>query len=149
MAPGYVACRGGSQAGHVRPALAVLAADTDPRPRIVTDGEIARVAGMRCQSCGHPLAFARPLCPVCGGPVSESLFGPYGTVFASTVIRIPVGDRRPPYGLAYVDLDDGPRLLAGTLDPSDGTELAAVPVGTRVALTGSNDSGDPVVTVCP
>lgn len=121
---------------------------TDPRPKVVPYGDDAAVLGARCTDCGYPTAFARPACPVCSGPVVEQHFGPAGTVFASTVVRIPVGDRTPPYALAYVDLDDGPRLLAGT-PPAAGSEPAVVPVGSRVRLVGVNEAGDPVVVVQP
>ena len=117
---------------------------TDPRPRVVQHGDGAAVVGVRCTACGYPVAFSRPACPVCHGPVTEQRFGPDGTVFASTVVRIPVGTRTPPYGLAYVDLDDGPRVLAASLDGRDGTTVA-VPVGARVRLVGVGDAGDPVV----
>lgn len=117
---------------------------TDPRPKVVPYGEGAAVVGVRCTTCGYPVAFLRPACPVCSGPVSEQRFGPNGTVFASTVVRIPVGTRTPPYGLAYVDLDDGPRVLAASTAGTDGT-TAAVPVGTRVRLVGVGQAGDPVV----
>ncbi len=121
---------------------------TDPRPKVVPHDDGAAVLGVRCTDCGYPVAFERPACPVCGGPVAEQRFGPGGTVFASTVVRIPVGDRTPPYALAYVDLDDGPRVLAAT-PPAPGSETTGVPVGSRVRLVGVGEGGDPVVAVQP
>lgn len=114
---------------------------TDPRPR-VDRTPVPVVVGVRCTSCGHPTAFPRPACPVCAGPVVEHRFGPGGTVFASTVIRIPVGERVPPYALAYVDLDDGPRVLVRVRD-----DEVAPPVGARVRLVGTSPVGDPLVEV--
>lgn len=117
---------------------------SDPRPRVDATADPV-VVGSRCTACRHPVAFPRPVCPVCRGPVSEARFGPAGTVFASTVIRIPVGDRVPPYALAHVDLDDGPRILATTEHgPAD---VVAPPVGARVRLCGTSADGDPVVAV--
>lgn len=121
---------------------------TDPRPKVVPYAGRAAVLGTRCTECGYAVAFARPACPVCSGPVAEQRFGPDGTVFASTVVRIPVGGRTPPYALAYVDLDDGPRVLVAT-PPAPGAETTAVPVGSRVRLTGTSEDGDPVVEVGP
>lgn len=122
---------------------------TDPRPRVADNGDAgAAVVGVRCTACGYPVAFARPACPVCAGPVAEQHFGPAGTVFASTVVRIPVGERTPPYGLAYVDLDDGPRVLAATPSGPDGG-TTSIPVGTRVRLVGVGQAGDPLVEVLP
>ena len=111
----------------------------DPRPRIVVapDGA-AHVAGVRCQACAEPVAYPWPACPECGGPVVAAEFGPDGVVWSATVVRIPVADRTPPYALAYVDLDDGPRVLAHLDD-------VAPAVGARVRLR--TDTPDPHVEV--
>jgi uncharacterized OB-fold protein len=110
----------------------------DPRPRL--DGD--RVVGARCTACGYPTAPAAAWCPVCTRPQAEASFGPGGRVWSSTVVHIPVGDRPPPFGLAYVDLDEGPRVLAHLAEP------AVLPPGTRVRVrvTGAGDHGDIVVT---
>lgn len=72
--------------------------------------------------------------------MAPATFGPNGTVFSSTVLRIPVPGRTPPFTLAYVDVDDGPRILAHV----DGPDEALVP-GCGVVLSGWNKHGDPVV----
>jgi uncharacterized OB-fold protein len=110
----------------------------DPRPRVVARPEGGGlVEGRRCTACGEVAAFAWPACPACGGPVEPARFGPEGTVWSATVVRIPVPGRTPPYGLAYVDLDGGPRVLAHTGGP--------VPIGARVRLVpGEGDDGDDV-----
>ncbi len=46
-------------------------------------------------------------------------------------MHLPVGDHKPPFALAYVDLDDGPRILAH-LEPPE-----RIAPGTRVAVTGA------------
>ncbi|OLL75059.1 hypothetical protein Ae168Ps1_3460c [Pseudonocardia sp. Ae168_Ps1] len=51
-------------------------------------------------------------------------------------MRIPVPGRTPPFALAYVDLDDGPRILAHVPGP------AAPPVGGRARLVAPTGSGD-------
>jgi uncharacterized OB-fold protein len=64
-----------------------------------------------------------------------------GTVWSATIVRIPVGDRIPPYHLAYVDLDNGPRVLVHAA-----TETAeAIAIGTRVEVSGLTPSGDVLV----
>ncbi len=119
---------------------------TDPRPVVADRDGSAAIVGVRCTQCGYPVAFARPACPVCAGEVTEQHFGPEGVVFASTVVRIPVGERTPPYGLAYVDLDAGPRVLAATAGDADG-DTTSIPVGARVRLVGLGAAGDPLVEV--
>ena len=90
------------------------------------------------------MAAAPPRCPRCGrSSMAPAAFGPEGTVFSSTVLRIPVPGRTPPLTLAYVDVDGGPRILAHV----DGPDEALAP-GSRVALSGWNEHGDPVVGRC-
>jgi uncharacterized OB-fold protein len=111
----------------------------DPRPRVVAGPQGGGlVEGRRCTTCGEVAAFGWPACPACGGPVEPARFGPEGTVWSATVVRIAVPGRTPPYGLAYVDLDDGPRVLAHTGGP--------VPIGARVRLV-PDDGGDVRVEV--
>ena len=68
------------------------------------------------------------------------MFGPGGTVWSSTVVRIPVAGREPPVALAYVDLDDGPRVLVHAPLAPD-----APAVGSRVVLVAPTAAGDPAV----
>jgi uncharacterized OB-fold protein len=114
---------------------------TDPRVRV----EDHMVVGCRCSECHYPIAYPQPLCAACGGSVVEARFGPGGTVFASTVIRIAVAGRQPPYVLAYVDLDDGPRILTHVRVQS--ADVTAPAVGVRIRLAGLSTDGDPLVVV--
>ncbi len=112
----------------------------DPRPRVDEHGQY--LVGVRCTLCRHPMVTPRPCCAACGGAVVETRFGPSGAVYSSTVVRIAVGDRVPPYALAYVDLDDGPRVLAHVSGPAS----SAPAVASRVRLVQPL-SGDVVVEV--
>ena len=112
--------RGGVDAGGLPVA--------DARPPIV-DGLLR---GARCTRCRHPLAQSDvPWCPVCFGPVEPCGFAPTGTVWAATTVRIPVGRWAAPFGLAYVDVLDGPRVLVHVrCDP-------VPPAGARIEFTGT------------
>lgn len=104
----------------------------DPRPVL----EAGAVLGVRCGTCRYPVAQTGiPWCPACYGPVAPARFAAAGTAWSATVIAIPVGPLRPPFTLAYLDLDDGPRVLVRLAGPG------AVPVGTRLRITGT-DGGD-------
>jgi uncharacterized OB-fold protein len=113
----------------------------DPRPPVEVNGYLVTLVASRCGACGYVAAGAGPACPVCGAEVSPVSCGPGGVVWAATVVRIPVPGREPPYGLAYVDIDDGPRVLAHT--PGD----EALAVGSSVALAPLSPAGD--LTVVP
>lgn len=119
----------------------------DPRPRTTPHDNGARVTGVRCTACAYPAAFARVRCPRCGSEVTPAMFGPGGVVWASTVVRVPVPGRTPPYGLAYVDLDDGPRVLAHVL--ADDDVHTPAPVGARVRLVDRTRDDDLQVELTP
>jgi uncharacterized protein len=107
----------------------------DPRPRIAAGGGRHVLLGGRCRSCGHALSRPLPRCPWCRGEVGAATFGPEGAVWAVTVLHVPADGRDVPDALAYVDLDDGPRLLVHLPD--------RVPIGARVRLTAPTAAGDP------
>lgn len=116
--------RNGARAGG----LAVA----DSRPALA-DG---RVAGSRCRECGYPSAQrGLPWCPVCYGAIEDATFSPSGLAWSSVRVEIPVNDIAPPFALAYVDLDDGPRVLVRLDEP------AALPIDTRVEIVRA-DAGD-------
>lgn len=117
----------------------LAASGRDPRPDATPDG----LRGGRCGVCGYPMLYRPPLCPACGAPsVEPADFGPDGTVWSSTVLRVRVADRKPPAVLAYVDFDKGPRALVHVA----GTGDEALLPGARVRLLGRDDRGDPLVT---
>lgn len=109
---------------------------TDPRPVAVHEAGTWRVTGTRCPSCGYRSVHQRPRCPRCAGALEAAAFGPAGTVWSTTVVRVPVPGRTPPYALAYVDLDDGPRVLAHVA----GAEAPAI--GSTVHVCGAGPEGD-------
>ena len=116
------------------------AGEYDPRTRVVDTPDGVVVTGTRCTSCGYPIAERLTFCPACGGPCVDATFGPGAEVFAATVLRVPVPDRPAPRGLAYVDIDDGPRILAHVT-----TTDAALRPQSRVRLVGTTAQGDPLV----
>lgn len=114
----------------------------DPRPRLETSSAgMYRLRGWRCTACGHALALAAPWCPECRGKLEPGEFGPAGTVWSSTVLRVALPGREPPSVLAYVDLDEGPRILAHVSE-----RTARLHVGERVQLTAPSSLGD--LSVC-
>lgn len=109
----------------------------DPRPRVKDGADGAVIVAQRCTQCGYAVALERPRCPQCRGEMAIEEFGPGATVWASTVVHLPVAGMNPPYGLAYIDLDgDGPRVLVHT-DPT-----APLPVGSKVRLGATDDNGN-------
>lgn len=64
-----------------------------------------------------------------------------GTIYSLTTVRIPVTEElTPPYLLALVDLDEGPRLLTNI-------EADAASIGDRVDVAWRNRDGLPPLPV--
>lgn len=115
----------------------------DPRPAVRAVDGVLGVDGVACAACGDATVLPTHRCPVCGGPLRPRRFGPAGTVWSHTVVRVGFGGRTPPYPLAYVDLDGGARILGHLAPPS----AAQVAVGDRVRLAGATPEGDPLLEV--
>jgi len=86
----------------------------------------------RCEDCDTVVWYPRGgYCPVCG-KFSTKQFEAAGTgsVYTFTVVHRGLGDyaKLPPFVLAYVELDEGPRLMTNVIDcePDD------VHIGMRV-----------------
>lgn len=114
--------------------------DLDPRPRFTETG----LAGSRCPACGLVAVPAVARCHACwlpADPIDD--IEPTGTVWSSTIVHLPVGPYEAPFGLAYVDLDAGARVLAhtdGTLArPDERVRLQPNEHGDAVAVTEGVD----------
>jgi len=108
----------------------------DPRPAVA--GDPPAVLGQKCADCGHATARRVARCPRCASQHLNEDSWTEGTVWSTTLVHIPVGDRVPPYRLTYVDLADGPRVLAHQRH-SGGPAPA---LGLSVHVVGINANGD-------
>ena len=107
-----------------------VTAETEPFWRETGRG---RLMLQRCDTCGTIIWYPRSFCPDCGGRTTswEEAAGT-GTVYSFTVTRRGQGPWRDvgPYVMAYVELDEGPRMLTNVVDcPVDD-----VHVGQRVTV---------------
>lgn len=94
----------------------------------------------RCRTCGIATWYPRGLCPSCGATDIEwAEASGRGTIYSFTVIRRGEGAYREatPYVLAYVELDEGPRVLTNIVD----CEPEAVQVGQTVDVV-FHDTGE-------
>jgi uncharacterized OB-fold protein len=96
-----------------------------------------QLAYQRCDQCTRVVFYPRAACPACGGrSLSLQVSAGLGTIYSATLIRR-AGDpfflRRVPYFLAYIDLDEGFRMLSEVIDAADHT--ASSLVGKRVEVS--------------
>ncbi|MFL6206325.1 MAG: Zn-ribbon domain-containing OB-fold protein [Acidimicrobiales bacterium] len=84
-----------------------------------------------CDACGHHIWYPRGWCPVCGNDeVTWTEHSGRGTVYARTILHRSMGPwaEAAPFVIAYVELDEGPRVLTNVVveEPTDVAVGAAV-----------------------
>lgn len=89
--------------------------------------------GRRCRSCSSFIWYPRPICPFCYSRDTcwEELAGT-GSVYSYSIVRRAGGAWSDvvPYVLAYVELDEGPRIMTNIVD----CQVNAVNIGDRVEV---------------
>jgi hypothetical protein len=86
----------------------------------------------RCRACGEAIWYPRPACPFChsADTVWEQASG-RGRIYTFTVVRRGAGVYSgAPYVLAYVELDEGPRMMTNIVD----CDFDAVEIGLPVEV---------------
>jgi uncharacterized OB-fold protein len=98
---------------------------TEPFWQAAASGELLV---QRCRSCGHHQLYPRPHCLACeSNGLSWHTSDRTGTAYSVTRVHLALAeDVSPPYPVALVELDEGPRVLAFA-DPT-------VAIGDRVHL---------------
>lgn len=101
-----------------------------------------RLIVQRCVTCGAHQFYPRPFCLACeSGSLDWVEVKGLGTIYSLTTVRIAVSNELvPPYLLALVDLDEGPRLLTN-IEASDAR------IGERVTLAWRARDGLPPLPV--
>ncbi|BBZ15474.1 Zn-ribbon domain-containing OB-fold protein [Mycobacterium branderi] len=113
--------------------------ETEPFWRAADAGQLLL---KRCSSCDATIWYPRDLCPECGSFNTEWFEGSgRGTVYSFTVNH--KGDgvyRGEPYVLAYVELQEGPRVMTNIVgvDPAD--VRIGMPVKSVFAKTGEGSA---------
>lgn len=92
-----------------------------------------RLALPRCESCAQLIWYPRRFCPACGGTaISWEEMSGNGSIYTFTIVRRGQGPYKEvaPYVLAYVELDEGPRILTNVVTD----DVEAVRCGQRVRV---------------
>ena len=127
--------------GSMRP---IPAPPVSPESQPFWDAAAAgRLLLKRCEACGEPHYYPRPICPFCGSDRTTWLEASgRGTIYSYSVFR-----RAPvPYAIAYVTLEEGPTMMTNIVD----ADLDAIRIGQRVRVRFSpTEGGPPVPTFAP
>jgi uncharacterized OB-fold protein len=97
----------------------------------------------RCNDCQSVVWYPRGFCPICGS-FSLSWFEGAGTgnIYTFTVVHrsiLPDWAATGPYVIAYVELDEGPRIMTNIVNADPETLTIGAPV--RVVFP-TNDDGE-------
>ena len=70
----------------------------------------------RCDACAHVYFPPRPFCPKCAGrAVSWFAASGRGSLYSYIIHHRPVPGFTPPYSIAVVQLDEGPRMMTNVV----------------------------------
>ena len=95
----------------------------------------------RCNACGKPHWYPRPVCPFCQGDTEWFDAVGTGTIYSLSVTRR-AGPL--PYAIAYVTLDEGVTMLTNIVD----CDLDALQIGQRVEVCfKSAESGNGLIAM--
>jgi len=90
--------------------------ETEPFWAATTEG---RLLLLRCDDCSAVIWYPRSICPNCRSSATSWIEASgRGTIYSYTVVRRGQGRWREaaPYVVAYVELEEGPRLLTNVVD---------------------------------
>jgi uncharacterized protein len=109
----------------------VILPETEPFWAATSQG---RLLVPYCTRCGGWIWYPRPLCAACSSTDIEWREHPgRGTIYTFADVRKGFGAfaESDPYVIAYVDLEDGPRILTNIV----GAELIELSIGQQVELS--------------
>ena len=97
----------------------------------------------RCEGCGHHIWYPRFVCPACHGTATSWVEASgRGTIYTYTVVRRPPGgpwNDAVPFVVAYVELEEGPRVLSNGVDVDPNAVSVGMPV--RVVFAEADGGG--------
>ena len=106
----------------------------DAAPQWQTEEGALMIA--ECRDCGEPHYYPRVLCPFCGSEnVAFKACSGRGRIYAVSVFR----RADPPYALAYVELEEGPRMMTNIVD----CDLDAIAIDDAVTVVFADRDGIP------
>jgi uncharacterized OB-fold protein len=95
----------------------------------------------KCEECSEPFYYPRVVCPFCfSARVRWLECSGNGRIYSYSVVR-----RGEPYAIAFVELDEGPRLMTNIVD----CDFDAIRIGDPVAVVFRDLDGVPTPMFSP
>jgi uncharacterized OB-fold protein len=93
-----------------------------------------------CDDCGHNYFPPRPFCPKCGSrSVSVKKASGKGTLHSYVIHHRPRAGFEPPYAIAVVELDEGPRMMTNIVECEQTPEALQLDMSVEVTFEAQND----------
>ena len=89
----------------------------------------------KCEDCGSAFYYPRVVCPFC----LSSKIGWFECKGEGEIYSVSVMRRGEPYALAYVTLDEGPKMMTNIVD----CDLDSIGIGQRVSVVFKDVEGIP------
>ena len=116
-----------------------------PRPTPETahywDGtQVGELRLQKCHSCNESYFPPRPFCPRCSSR-NITVFAASGkaTLYSYIISHIPAPGLEPPYSVAVVTLEEGPRLMTNIVGCDQTPEALTLDMPLEVAFEAQND----------
>jgi hypothetical protein len=94
----------------------------------------------RCRACAHPYFPPRPFCPRCASRDVE-IFRASGraTLYSYVIHERAAPGFAPPYAIAVVTLEEGPRMMTSLIDVAQKPEALVLDMALEVAFERLDD----------
>ncbi len=112
-----------------------------PETRHFWDGtRVGELRLQRCDACAKAYFPPRPFCPTCASrKVSVFAASGRGVLYSYVIHHRSVPGFTPPYAIAVVQLDEGPRLMTNIVDCPQTPEALELDMKVEVAFTKIDD----------
>ena len=114
-----------------------------PTPETQHYWDGAKIGELRlqsCNSCGKVYFPPRPFCPACGSrDVVVMKASGRGRLFSYVINHLPTPGFEPPFAIAVVELDEGPRLMSNIVGCPQTPEALKIDMPLEVTFETLND----------
>jgi hypothetical protein len=112
-----------------------------PETRHFWDGARAgELRLQRCEACTHVYFPPRPFCPQCGArEVSVVRASGRAILYSYVIHHRPAPGFTPPYSIAVVQLEEGPRMMTNIVDVAQTPEALQLDMPLEVTFQRMND----------
>lgn len=94
----------------------------------------------KCTDCGHIYFPPRPFCPHCGSRAVEVFTASgRGRLFSYVINHLPSPGFTPPFAIAVVELEEGPRMMSNIVDCPQTPEALQIDMPLEVTFEALTD----------